>query len=889
MRRRRLALAVACTVAVARVATVAAGVHPLLRAGDVFPGGTVTEISSVAAAPSGRRVAVLVGATIPSRPGATSALVLWENGSLTTLALEGDPLPGGGTFGAPASLFTNDAGTVAFEIADHVYAYDGGAFEEILGLTDLPAGDNWIGLRVDDFNDDGDVLLTGIAQNVPGGPLTSALLSLAGGAVTELMRVGAHSAEGDLIATFQGARMNDARRIVFSTGFSAVYRLDAGVIRRVIRQGDAAPGGGLIDDVAQHAIDQGGNLVLVANLGDELAHEGFAGQMIRVDSSAMGAFVVDGTPSPWGVQWSSNSAWPAFNRRGDLVFRGAFYGPPSASVVLRRTDGVTTRLLDDYTPAPWDPAHRLFGASAPQLSDDRRATLATFIEGQPDGGPTVLVQVATDYDGDGIDDPDDPCTDSDGDGRGDPGFPANTCPRDNCPGVFNPTQQDGDHDGLGDACDICPAAYDPSQADADGDGLGDACDPCTDPDRDGWGRPVDACGNDNCPTIANVDQRDSDYDGVGDACDSCPLFANPDQSNPIVCRPTAIVGLTPAERVRFEEGLQTFMQTETPTSGLGPVFNGASCAECHNRPSIGGSGTRVVTLFGTTGAGGFDPMAVQGGALLQSEGVSTPTCTVAGEVVPTAATIVAQRDTPALFGAGLIEAIPDYKILRFADSLDRNHDGVIGRPNMVDRRVGRFGWKAQAAKLDDVAADEYRDQMGITSPTRLEEVRPQGGPPVCDTVPEPEDSGSAIGAFTGFLRALAPLVDRPVLDVRARIGKRIFRRMRCHVCHTDKLRTGLTSIRALSNKRVRLYSDLLLHDMGSLGDGVVQGDAGGNDFRTAPLWGVGQSAPYLHDGRAATLEEAIEAHDGEAAGSRDRYFFLFPSEKAALVAYLRSL
>ena len=96
-------------------------------------------------------------------------------------------------------------------------------------------------------------------------------------------------------------------------------------------------------------------------------------------------------------------------------------------------------------------------------------------------------------------------------------------------------------------------------------------------------------------------------------------------------------------------------------------------------------------------------------------------------------------------------------------------------------------------------------------------------------------------------------------------------------------------MRALSHQRVRAFSDFLLHDMGALGDGIVQGDATGSEFRTAPLWGVGQSAPYLHDGRAPTLPAAIAAHDGEGRAARDRFLALPPGEQAALLTFLGAL
>ncbi len=888
MQRRRLVVRLACALVGACVGDAASAIHPILKAGDPFPGGTVTAIYYWAAAPSGHRVVASIGATIPSRPGATTALVAWENGRVETLALEGDALGGGVTYRGSNYLFMNASGHAAFSTQNHVFVYDDAGVHDVLSLASLPAGHAWYGLHLDDFDDDDDVLLTGVDQDVPGGSVGAALLMQVGGTVTQLFHTGAHSLEGDLIDRFQGAVFNDRRDVVFSTGYSAVYRLVGGAIHRVIRHGDPAPGGGTIDDVVQQVIDEGGNLVLVANFADELADEGYAGQLIRVDGSGMGAFVVDHTASPWGVEWTSYTGWPAFNRAGDLVFTGAFYGPPYQAVVVRRTNGQLERVLDNYTPAPWDPAHRLFGVVFPGLSDDRRVTLSMFIEGQPDGPPTVLVQVASDYDGDGIDDPDDACTDVDGDGFGDPGYPANTCPVDDCPGVFDPAQIDSDGDGVGDACDDCVAAYDPLQQDSDGDGTGDACDPCTDPDGDGFGRPGDACPTDNCPLVANPDQTDTDGDGVGDACDDCPIFPDPSQDRADACAPASLPGLLPADQAKFDAGLDEFADIETPDRGLGPVFNGASCAECHNRPTIGGSRARFVTRFGTTGPQGFDDMASEGGSLIQSQGIKEPTCSVAGEVVPADATVVTRRDTPPLFGLGLIDAVLDTRILRYADPLDLDHDGISGRPAFIGNRIARFGWKSQVATLEDFAADAYLNEMGITSPTRPNEILPQGKPLTCDPAADPEDDGSNVQAFVDFMRLLAP--PTPVkLTPLARFGKRLFKQSRCSACHTDKLRTGPNPVKALDRKRVRMFSDLLLHDMGSLGDGIAQGVATETEFRTAPLWGVRDSAPYLHDGRAATLEDAVAAHDGEGRDARDRFLRLGPNERAALIEYLRSL
>src|SRR5215470_2081607 len=411
-----------------------------------------------------------------------------------------------------------------------------------------------------------------------------------------------------------------------------------------------------------------------------------------------------------------------------------------------------------------------------------------------------------------------------------------------------------------------------------GDGVVDTGEQCDDGNtRDG----------DCCSSACQI-EPDTDGDGICDPGDDCPIFPNPDQTHPEVCSPEPFDGLSDADLDRFDEGLDEFADIETIDRGLGPIFNGSSCAECHNQPRIGGSSTHFVTRFGRYDATGFDPMPGFGGSLIQAHGITTATCSVPGEVVPPEATVSTRRDTPPLFGLGLVDAIPDASILHYADPTDRNHDGISGRPNMVGGRVGRFGWKAQVATLHDFAGEAYLNEMGITSPAFPAELNPQGGPVVCDTVSDPEDDGSNVAAFEDFMSLLAPLPTAP-RSRQIMIGRGLFRRIKCNACHLDKLRTGPSPVAALNNKRVRLFSDLLLHDMGALGDGIQQGDASGSEFRTAPLWGVSQSAPYLHDGRAATLEDAIAAHAGEGRGARDRFLALSGSDRAALLAYLNAL
>jgi cysteine-rich repeat protein len=407
----------------------------------------------------------------------------------------------------------------------------------------------------------------------------------------------------------------------------------------------------------------------------------------------------------------------------------------------------------------------------------------------------------------------------------------------------------------------------------------------------------DACRPDcRLPTCGDgvLDAGEECDDSNTHDCDGCRFDCRretaPAGQVPL-CDPLPYAGLTPLQLASFDTSRAAFMRVRHPATGLGPVFNGASCAECHSQPTVGGSSPRFVTRFGRSqpSGTGFDPLTELGGPLLQAFGIDTGSCSVAGEVVPSEATFVGRRDTPPLFGLGLIEGIPDREILRNEDLNDRNRDGISGRASRLPgARIGRFGWKAQVASLHDFATQAYLDEMGITTPFLPHEHNPQGGPVLCDDLPDPEDDGENVMEFVEFIRLLAPL-PTPQRSREARRGKSVFKRLRCHRCHTDKLRAGPAPVPSLTGKKIPLFSDLLLHDMGpALADGIVQGGSG-SEFRTPPLWGVRWSAPYLHDGRASTLEEAIAAHGGEATQSRSRFDLLSSTDKAALIAFLNSL
>jgi CxxC motif-containing protein (DUF1111 family) len=366
-------------------------------------------------------------------------------------------------------------------------------------------------------------------------------------------------------------------------------------------------------------------------------------------------------------------------------------------------------------------------------------------------------------------------------------------------------------------------------------------------------------------------------------------------------------GLTKDQRAAFADGRDDFVQVESAATGLGPVFNGKSCAECHAQPVVGGSSPELDVArevrIGRIRFGMFDPLAELGGSVLQRRSIKEemPDCPVEGERVPPEASLVSLRATPPLFGDGLIEAIPVTEILKRADPNDTNRDGISGRPNLVfnpesgQLELGRFGWKAHVSTLHLFAGDAYLNEMGITNPTFPRENLPQGQPipPGCDLLPEVdgrlEDDGEGVDNFTNFMRFLAP-PGRRFSPAFGDSGERLFQQIGCASCHTPRMGTGDNPIVALRRRSVDLFSDLLLHDMGpNLADGIVMGLAGGAEWRTTPLWGLSRRRFFLHDGRATAIDAAILQHGGEARGARDRFAALKRKESDALIAFLRCL
>jgi CxxC motif-containing protein (DUF1111 family) len=358
--------------------------------------------------------------------------------------------------------------------------------------------------------------------------------------------------------------------------------------------------------------------------------------------------------------------------------------------------------------------------------------------------------------------------------------------------------------------------------------------------------------------------------------------------------------LTPAEFEEFRLGLDDFLEVEASDEGLGPAFNATSCAVCHNVPVIGGGGIIAELRAGRRNAdGGFETLDASGETLFHLFSLPGHGCQ---PIVPVDATVFARRVPIPLFGAGLVEAIPDETIRALEDPNDRDRDGVSGRAAIVTdaatgaRRVGRFGWKAQHATLLTFGADAYRNEMGITNDIFPQEAAygvSAAQMRACDRIPDPEDVRDpltrrrGIDNFASFMRLLAP-IGRGLVDDEVRVGEQIFAVIGCTSCHVPALQTGPSANPIFHRRSVALFSDLLLHDVGT-GDGIRQGVAEPNEIRTPALWGLRMRRPLLHDGSAGTVDDAVRRHDGEAVLARRGFERLGDADRAALLAFLRSL
>lgn len=386
-------------------------------------------------------------------------------------------------------------------------------------------------------------------------------------------------------------------------------------------------------------------------------------------------------------------------------------------------------------------------------------------------------------------------------------------------------------------------------------------------------------------------------------CDMLTKAPEPDQSFDV-----PIDGLTNEQRAIFARGDEAFGEVFTFQTGLGPLFNQASCERCHVADGRSHPSVNLKRFGRNLGGGLFDPMHEFGGPQLQERSLPG----YPAETIPGHADAVSERGGPLVVGLGLIEAIPDAAILARADPNDTDGDGISGRPNLVEapeflslppgpyngKYLGRFGRKAGAINLLQQTVTAYHQDIGITSDFLPEEnfnplAGGQGGDPVAD----PELSAATIHDVVFYLQTLRPPLRRNAQDPTVQRGEQLFGSIGCASCHVPSMQTGPHPIAALSNRTVHLYSDLLLHDMGpDLVDNFIEGEASGTEWRTTPLWGLGivenvlGGTPfYLHDGRTSDLRVVIDLHKGEADRSRRSFNLLSLQDQEALIAFLKSL
>ena len=406
---------------------------------------------------------------------------------------------------------------------------------------------------------------------------------------------------------------------------------------------------------------------------------------------------------------------------------------------------------------------------------------------------------------------------------------------------------------------------------------------------------------------------------------------------------TPIAGLTLKERKFFASGLDQFSEIQSVTgslpnteAGLGPRFNLNSCAGCHAFPAIGGSSPRANPQTTVAPSSQVNPLMIlniisNNGPVrevrFKSDGGVHDLFTIAGRSDTPPGCVILQPDFAAhagtgdiifriptpVFGAGLIEAISDSTIA--ANEAPGKLFGITGHVNRNgnDGTITRFGWKAQNKSLAIFAGEAYNVEQGDTNELFPDE-RGEGGVQdslACRTVPAAQDHthyeqtqpqaipGGKI-AFANFMRFLAPPTAvssyGSVTAASINNGRTQFGIVGCAVCHMPSMPTGNHDTTALANASANLFSDLLVHNMGVLGDGIAQGAAGPNDFRTAPLWGLGQRMFFLHDGRTSDLNVAIQEHaaggadlGSEAQGVITNFNGLSANNKQDHLNFLRSL
>jgi CxxC motif-containing protein (DUF1111 family) len=380
-------------------------------------------------------------------------------------------------------------------------------------------------------------------------------------------------------------------------------------------------------------------------------------------------------------------------------------------------------------------------------------------------------------------------------------------------------------------------------------------------------------------------------------------------------------GLVDSSTHGMDEGV--FAEVEDAAAGLGPLFNAQSCRECHQTPAVGGVSQVTELRVGyVDGRGNFTNPNIKIGdgsvtilnRSLVNDRAMCPSANYPDNEVqehaPDHVNVRTLRTSLNTLGDGFIEAISSSTIIDIANRQCRNTNGAVcGQVIQVpvleapgQTRVARFGWKNQHASLLSFSSDAYLNEMGVTN-----RLNPTDLTTLCKTTTDPEDQTGADGLndidhFARFMRASkAPARDTNLANTAdAEAGAQIFAQIGCDTCHVSSIVTAPTGTvinggslvvpDSLGNKIIHPYSDFLLHNVGT-GDGIVQngGPATAQKMRTPPLWGVRLRSRFLHDGRALTFTEAIQAHSNEAGHAARGFFNLSDQEKQQLLTFLKSL
>ena len=380
-----------------------------------------------------------------------------------------------------------------------------------------------------------------------------------------------------------------------------------------------------------------------------------------------------------------------------------------------------------------------------------------------------------------------------------------------------------------------------------------------------------------------------------------PSMINPEDG---LCGP---VSLSNAQSVLFAQGNDQFFNIRTAATGLGPYFVSNSCGSCHTSDNRGHPFT-ILTRFGQIDSTGNKFLA-EGGPQLQNANLPG----YLPEQIPPGATS-SKFIAPITAGVGFLEAVPDSEILAMAEANLNNPNGVRGHPNYNDiptyvtplngaipradgKYICRFGRKASTYNLLQQVALAYNHDMGITStflPFNPYNYLDQTAPASPST---PEVDNDDLNSVVFYVTCLQTPNQRNATDSTVIYGNQVFNNIGCQDCHKQNLTTGYSPIDALSYQTFSPFTDLLVHDMGpGLDDGYTEGDAKTSEWRTTPLWGLGLAPGVqggniylLHDGRAHSIEQAIQMHGGEATTSANNFNNLSQSDKNALITFLKSL